>query len=70
MVHATINGIILHCDDSVLGLQLGNGYRLEKKHLDELPFKNKITDGEGKLTINYLGSQLKDEQGSLFYLHY
>ncbi|SEV85380.1 hypothetical protein [[Clostridium] fimetarium] len=51
MVHATINGIILHCDDSVLGLQLGNGYRLEKKHLDELPFKNKITDGEEKLLM-------------------
>jgi hypothetical protein len=66
MVHATINGIILHCDDSVLDLQLGNGYRLEKKHLDELPFKNKITDGEGKLTINYLGSQLKDDQGVYF----
>lgn len=65
-VHALINGIILYCDESVLGIDLGNGFELERQYLDNLSFKSKITDGEGKLTLNYLGSQLEDENGTYF----
>lgn len=65
-VHALINGIILYCDESVLGIDLGNGFVLEKQYLDNLSFKSKITDGEGKLALNYLGSQLEDENGIYF----
>ena len=65
-VNVLIYGVILYCDDSILDIELGNGYVLEKRYLDELPFKDKITDGEGKLTINYMGSQLSDEKGKYF----
>lgn len=65
-VNVTIDGIILHCDNSVANINIGNGYRIEKKYFSDLPYKNKITDGEGKLTINYLGSQMKDEKGIYF----
>ena len=65
-VNVTIDGIILHCDNSVASIDLGNGYKIEKKYFSDLPYKNKITDGEGKLTINYLGSQMKDEKGIYF----
>lgn len=65
-VNVTIDGIILHCDDSVENLEIGNGYKIEKKYFSDLSYKNKITDGEGNLTINYLGSQMKDEKGIYF----
>ena len=56
--HVTIDGVILYCDESVSTLQLENGYSIQKVYLVEIPFRNKITDGNGNLTINYLGSQL------------
>lgn len=65
-VFVTINGIILHCDDNFIELNLGNRYRLEKKYFDDISFENKITDDEGKLNIDYMGSQLRDEQGIYF----
>lgn len=65
-VNVLIYGVILYCDDSILDIELGNEYVLEKRYLDELPFKDRITDGEGKLTINYIGSQLSDEKGKYF----
>lgn len=65
-VNLTIDGIILHCDSSIANIDIGNGYEIEKKYFCDLPYKNKITDGQGKLTINYLGSQLKDEKGIYF----
>jgi len=63
-VHVTIDGVILYCDESVSTLQLENGYSIQKVYLVEIPFRNKITDGNGNLTINYLGSQLHDDNGT------
>lgn len=65
-VNVTIDGIILHCDNSVKNINIGNGYKIEKRYFFDLPYKDKITDGEGKLTINYLGSQMEDENGIYF----
>lgn len=65
-VNVLIYGVILYCDDSILNIELGNGYVLEKRYLEDLPFKDKITDGEGKLMINYRGSLLSDEKGMYF----
>ena len=56
-VQVTVDGIVLYCDESVSALQLGNGYTIQKAYLEDLPFKNKITDGNGKVVISYLGSQ-------------
>lgn len=61
--NVAINGGILYCDESVLGLQLGNGYSLVKTYIDSLSFKDKITDGSGQLIIAYLGSVKSDEYG-------
>lgn len=65
-VHVAIDGIIMYCDDSISSLNLGNGYSIEKVYLENIPFKNKIVDGSGNLTINYLGSQLRDDMGVYF----
>lgn len=65
-VKVTIDGIILYCDESVSALQLGNGYTVKKMYLDDIPFKNKITDGNGSLTIGYMGSRLRDDNGVYF----
>lgn len=65
-VQVTIDGIILYCDESVSALQLGNGYTIKKLYFDVIPFKNKITDGIGKITINYVGSRRKDKIGIFF----
>lgn len=63
-VQVTIDGVILYCAESVSTLQLGKGYSIQKVYLDDISFKNKITDGNGSLTINYLGSQLHDDNGT------
>ncbi|MDF2803484.1 MAG: hypothetical protein K0S61_3387 [Anaerocolumna sp.] len=65
-VQVTIDGIVLYCDESVSALQLGNGYRIQKTYLDDLPFKNKINDGNGIIFISYLGSKRQDEIGAFF----
>lgn len=62
-VNVFINAAVLYCDETVLGIQLGNGYTFIKTYIDNLPFKDKITDGRGQLTINYLGSVKSDEEG-------
>ena len=63
-VNVSINGAILYCDESVLGLQLGRGYSIVKTYIDDLPFKEKITDGRGQLTISYFSSVMSDEHGN------
>lgn len=62
-VQVTIDGVILYCDESISALHLGNGYSIQKVYLDDIPFINKIIDGNGSLTINYLGSRLHDDHG-------
>ncbi len=63
-VQVAIGGVILYCNESVSMLQLGNGYSIQKVYLGDISFKNKITDGNGNLTINYLGSRLHDDNGT------
>lgn len=65
-VHVTIDGIIMYCDESISSLNFGNGYSIEKVYLENISFKNKIVDGSGNLNINYLGSQLRDDEGVYF----
>ena len=62
-VSVAINGAILYCDDSILGLHIGRDYTIVKTYIDDLPFKDKITDGGGKINISYFGSVLKDGKG-------
>lgn len=62
-VNVAINGAILYCDESLLGLQLGRGYSIVKSYIDDLPFKDKITDGSGQLLISYFSSAMSDERG-------
>lgn len=62
-VHVDINGILLYCDESVAELNLGNGYSLTKTKIDDIPFKGHITDGNGQLRIEYLGSRINGIDG-------
>jgi hypothetical protein len=62
-VQVAIDGIVLYCDVSVSQLNLGKGYSIRKVYINDITFKKKITDGNGNLTINYLGSQMSDDNG-------
>lgn len=65
-VTTVIDAIILHCDDSVLGLHIGNGYTFKKTYIKDLTFKDKITDGRGQINISYFDSIMSDEGGEYF----
>lgn len=65
-VNVTINSVVLCCDDSVLGIHIGNGYSFVKTYIDNLPFKDKITNGSGQFTIPYFNSIKTDKQGKYF----
>lgn len=66
-VNVSISGVILYCDESILGIHLGNGYSIEKTYVDDFPFKDKITDGRGQLSIAYLGTVKSDENGKYLF---
>ena len=65
-VKIVIDGIILNCDDSILGLPIGNGYTVQKVYLEEFPYKDLITNGRGDLNIEYINSKRQDENGIYF----
>ena len=65
-VQVSIGGILMYCDDSIAGLNLGNGYSIEKVYFDDLPFKNRIVNGDGNLDSAYMGSRLYDDNGCYF----
>lgn len=53
--HIEIDGIVMYCDDNISSLNLRNGHSIEKVYLDNIPFKKKIVDGSGNLTIKLSG---------------
>ena len=55
-----INTVLLYTDESILALNIGNGYTIEKTRIEVLPMYERITDGRGQLDINYLGSKLTE----------
>lgn len=57
-VDVFVSGIIMCCNQSIIGLDFGNGYCIEKCEFNELPFKDKIVDGRQKLDIDYYGSRI------------
>lgn len=65
-VSVEISGIIMYCDESIITLELGNGYRIEKCYLDDLSFKADIENGKNQLNVEYMGSCLYDENGTYF----
>lgn len=65
-VHVTIDGVVLYCDETLEGISLGNGYTIRKYCLDDLPYKNRLTDGNGRVSINYLGSRMFEENKIYF----
>ena len=69
-----INTVLLYADESVLALDIGNGYAIQKLRIEELPIYEQIIDRRGQLDINYLGSKLTAPDGvgsivSLVQLH-
>lgn len=46
-VNVSINAPVLYCDETILGIEIGNGYSFEKNYIDNLPFKEEITDCRG-----------------------
>lgn len=41
-VNVSINAPVLYCDETILGIEIGNGYSFEKNYIDNLPFKEKL----------------------------
>lgn len=68
MINVTVNitGIILCCDKNIQSIDLGNGYLVEKTHLDVFSFKDRIVDGRGDLNFAYLDLQLHDDNDTYF----
>ena len=68
MINANVSiaGIIMCCDESLRNLTLGRGYVIEKCNLDTLFFKDKITDGRGKLDIAYFESRIIENENIFF----
>ena len=69
-VSVTINGIILNCNDSILSVNIGNGYNIKKVYLNEFPYKDHIMDARNNLKIEYINSQKEDENGKYFFCLY
>lgn len=65
-VNVSISGIIMCCDESLCGLNLGRGYTIEKCNLDTLFFKDKITNGRGHLDTDYFGSRIIENESVFF----
>lgn len=65
-VNVTISGIIMCCDESVCDLNFGMGYTVEKCSLDTLFFKDKITNGQGRLNTDYFGSRIIENENIFF----
>ena len=65
-VNATVSGILMCCDDSVLGINFGKDYQIKKIYFDDLPFKDRITNGQGMLTVDYFSSRLYDSEKVYF----
>lgn len=65
-VTVNITGIVMCCNESVCGLELGCGYSIEKCYLDDFQFKEEVENGKNQLVIEYMGSKLQDENGIYF----
>ena len=57
-VHEAISGIVMFCDESLLAVNIGNGYSFKKNRFEDLPFKDKIIDGQGRIASAYFMSRL------------
>ena len=62
-----INAIVTCCDESVVRLNFGNGYIVAKAYLEQLSFREKITNGQGQLLSEYLPSAKTDQGGTYLY---
>lgn len=65
-VQVVIDGILLYCDESASLITLGNGYTIQKTKVDDLPYRSHIVDGNGRLSINYMGSRIIDGEDVYF----
>lgn len=61
-VNVSISGIIMCCDESICNITFGRGYAIEKSELDNLFFKEKITNGKGQLDTDYYGSRIIEDE--------
>lgn len=57
-VHESIAGIVMFSDESMLNVIFGNGYSFKKSRFEDLPFKDKIVDGQGRIAPAYFMSRL------------
>ncbi len=65
-VNVSVFGILMCCDESVIGLDLGRHYSIAKIKYDEIPIKGKISDKNGNISIDYFGSQIVETDGIYF----
>ncbi len=65
-VSVSVFGILMCCDESICGLNLGHNYSIVKMKYEDIPIREKICDGGGKLNTDYLGSRLIEPDGIYF----
>lgn len=68
MIYATaiIEGNLVNCDESLIGLDFGNGYSAVKRYIEEYQNKGYITNGKNELNFEYDRSKLTDKNGDFF----
>lgn len=65
-VSVSVSGIIMNCDDSIEGIQFGNGYSIKKIDFDNYAFRDRIVDGRGQLNVQYMSSKL-ESNGKIYF---
>lgn len=65
-VNVSVFGILMCCDESACGLNLGHGYSIEKIKFEDIPVKDRICDGNGHLINDYFGSRINEPDGTYF----
>lgn len=61
-VNVSISGIIQNCDEGFMDLHIGSGFSIVRKKLDELWFKERVVDGNGRLKCEYYGSRISETE--------
>lgn len=65
-VDESVSAILMCCDESISGINLGGGYTIQKVYFSDLPFKANIVDGRGIISTDYYFSRLYDQTGDYY----
>lgn len=63
-IDVTVTGILLTTDESIVHVNVGNGYFIEKTKLEDFVYYHDIVDGKNKLITDYYNSRIIQEDNN------